>query len=266
MMKKRKIIILSTLFIFIANMSFYSQCTMPGAFYADKARPGVSYADKARFLNYCHFVGKNPKALSYAEMVSSFELGMLIINDMTSDNELRNNETMRNLFKYKLWVDSPQGDKVDKQGKHALAHLIVGPGAFAIADNGIGYVSDRVMQTEVAKDITQLIPERLCMQKKHRDFLYDEGKFIFASLAGVTTTILTEGKTFDEKKIRELGDRVTCKVGTDLVEQFIIAPLSDKIMGAEKESSEKEVVNVVLSWLALVGIRQIVRLRDHQVY
>lgn len=257
MMEKRKIIILTSLFIFIANMSFYSECTVPVS--------GVSYADKARFLNYCHFVGKNRKDLSYAEMLSSFELVAIVANDMTRDNKLCNNETMRNLFKYKLWVDSPvghQNEKID-QKRHALAHLVAGPAAFAIVDNGIDYVSGRLMQAEVAKDLAQIMPEKLCLQKEYRDFLYTEGKFIFSSVVGVAATIVAEGNGMNEQKIKDLGVRVTCKVGSDFVEQFITAPLSDKIMGTEKESFKKDAVKGGLAWLALVGIRQIARIENH---
>jgi hypothetical protein len=256
MMENRKIKILSPIFVFIATMSIHSSCTVPG----------VSCADKARFVNYCHFAGKNRKDLSYAEMISSFELGLIVANDMTRDNELRNNETMRNLFKYKLWVDSPvghQNEKID-QKRHALAHLVAGPAAFAIVDNSIDYVSGRLMQTGVAKDLAQIMPEKLCIQKEYRDFLYTEGKFIFSSVVGVAATIKTEGNGMDEQKIKDLGVRVTTKVGSDLVEQFIIAPFFDKIMGTEeKESFKKDVVKGGLVLLALVGIRQIARLDNH---
>jgi hypothetical protein len=122
-------------------------------------------------------------------------------------------------------------------------------GTFIVADYALGKVAGTFSENESVKKVIQVIPEQ------PRQFLYQNGKMVLASLAARTAgTLVDEGRPgINWPRAKSFGKDAGIQFGTAFSEEYLVNWAADSVLGKE-DSSGKEVLKCVFtagSWIAL---------------
>lgn len=128
----------------------------------------------------------------------------------------------------------------------ALIAEIAEPVIFLGADHGIEKAADALSKTEMGKSISQIIPQ------EHHQFVKKNGKIFLAALAARSVGTVAKDESLSQNA-RTFGQNAFVHLGTNTLEEYVINPQIDKLMGSE-DSDTKECAKFAANGFAMYGL------------